>query len=492
MRVKVGGSLSTPRHITKGVPQGSVLSPFLFNIVLANIPNIIPRSLLYQVRVSIYADDIALYCSGPTLSGRTVRAQLQHALECVGEYLSTVGLSLSTSKTEALVLHPRPAAWKLIPNLQLKGVPLPWKKSARYLGLVIDAQLTWRPAVAKLRKEARQVADVANRLQAKGEGCSPELAYRFYNGIAVPKLLYALPLVDLRPSLWRAIDVDQRAAIRRFMRLPRWSQVPATYAEAATWPISLRAQLTALNTVERMQRAPGTSQLLSRLSEARHSHMGRAAQLFGAHIARPPSSCSPALPPHLRAPLSIQTVIPGVRSKKDTPVCALQQETAALLHEDCSGRVEIYTDGSVLEGGASAAAACVVPSLGIARQSRLTCSASSTTAEVAALHLAADLILETPDLSPAVVLSDSKAALTTLRSSHHTLPMYANLDNKLRQARALGRDVLLQWLPSHVGISGNEQADQLAKQAHADGTPECTAISPLDVARHNIKARIVA
>ncbi|XP_077522992.1 uncharacterized protein LOC144133744 [Amblyomma americanum] len=128
----------------------------------------------------------------------------------------------------------------------------------------------------------------------------------------------------------------------------------------------------------------------------------------------------------------------------------------------------------------------------VVRQSRLTCSASSTTAQVAALHLAADLILETPDLSPAVVLSDSRAALTTLRRAHHTLPMYANLDNKQRQERALDRDVLLQWLPSHVGISGNEQADQLAKQAHADGTPECTAISPLDVARHNIKARIIA
>ncbi|XP_077506793.1 uncharacterized protein LOC144116007 [Amblyomma americanum] len=239
LRVKVGDSVSTPRHITKGVPQGSVLSPFLFNIVLANIPNLIPRSPLHQVRVSIYADDIALYCSGLTLSGRT-------------------------------------------------------------------------------------------------------------------------------------------------------------------------------------------------------------------------------------------------------------KETAALLHEDCSGRVEINTDGSVLEGGASAAAACVVPSLGIARQSCLTCSASSTTAEVAALHLAADLILETPDLSPAVILSDSRAALTTLRRAHHTLPMYANLDSKLRQARELGRDVLLQWLPSHAGISGNEQADQLAKQAHVDGTPECTAMSPFDVARHNIKARIVA
>ncbi|KAK8764034.1 hypothetical protein V5799_033357 [Amblyomma americanum] len=118
--------------------------------------------------------------------------------------------------------------------------------------------------------------------------------------------------------------------------------------------------------------------------------------------------------------------------------------------------------------------------------------ASSTTAEVAALHLAADLILETPDLSPAVVLSDSRAALTTLRRVHHTLPMYANMDSKLRQAREFGRDILLQWLSSHVGISGNEQADQLARQAHADGTPECTAISPFDVARHNIKARIVA
>ncbi|XP_077512224.1 uncharacterized protein LOC144123228 [Amblyomma americanum] len=193
-----------------------------------------------------------------------------------------------------------------------------------------------------------------------------------------------------------------------------------------------------------------------------------------------------------RLSLSIETAILGVRSEKNTPPCALQQETAALLHEEYSGRVEIYTDGSVLDAGASVAAACAIPSLGITRQCRLPFSASSTTAEVAALHLAADHILETPDLSPAVVLSDSRAALATLQRADHTLPMYASLESKLRRVRNMCRDVSLQWLPSHVGIQGNEQADQLAKQAHADSTPVCTATSSFDVARQNIRARIVA
>lgn len=43
MHVRVGGALSEPRPVCVGVPQGSVLSPFLFNLALADIGDYIPR-----------------------------------------------------------------------------------------------------------------------------------------------------------------------------------------------------------------------------------------------------------------------------------------------------------------------------------------------------------------------------------------------------------------------------------------------------------------
>ena len=56
-QVKVGSTLSKVEHVPAGVPQGSVVSPELFNIYMADLP--IPSECL----VAQYADDIALLYS---------------------------------------------------------------------------------------------------------------------------------------------------------------------------------------------------------------------------------------------------------------------------------------------------------------------------------------------------------------------------------------------------------------------------------------------
>lgn len=52
--VSVNGTLSTPKHILAGVPQGSVLSPTLYNLFIADMP--IPLNC----ELALYADDTAL------------------------------------------------------------------------------------------------------------------------------------------------------------------------------------------------------------------------------------------------------------------------------------------------------------------------------------------------------------------------------------------------------------------------------------------------
>ncbi|KAM7304187.1 hypothetical protein ISCGN_014087 [Ixodes scapularis] len=59
IQIRDSGIVSTPRIMHRGLPQGSVLSPTLFNIVMAKLPQSIPRSAL-PVQMSIYADVICL------------------------------------------------------------------------------------------------------------------------------------------------------------------------------------------------------------------------------------------------------------------------------------------------------------------------------------------------------------------------------------------------------------------------------------------------
>ncbi|KAH7980927.1 hypothetical protein HPB49_020317 [Dermacentor silvarum] len=124
LRVRVGGALSDPRGVFSGVPQGSVLSYFLFNLALSRLPDFIPRTTSLAVRLAIYADDIAIFACGPTEVGYLVRASIQTAVDAVDKYLASIGLQLSTAKTEVLMVHPRAACARFEVTLWTASIPV--------------------------------------------------------------------------------------------------------------------------------------------------------------------------------------------------------------------------------------------------------------------------------------------------------------------------------------------------------------------------------
>ncbi|KAH7937258.1 hypothetical protein HPB49_009849 [Dermacentor silvarum] len=110
LRVRVGRTLSSPRRVTMGVPQGSVLSPFLFNTALAGLPAAIPADPRFPTQCAIYADDVALWAHGPRCKLQSIQSSLQRSLDAVASYFRGIGLLLSPAKTEALLVHPSAAA----------------------------------------------------------------------------------------------------------------------------------------------------------------------------------------------------------------------------------------------------------------------------------------------------------------------------------------------------------------------------------------------
>jgi hypothetical protein len=58
-RVSVEGEMSPPREMQAGVPQGSVLSPTLYNIYINDTPQ------TPGVYLALFADDTCLYATEP-------------------------------------------------------------------------------------------------------------------------------------------------------------------------------------------------------------------------------------------------------------------------------------------------------------------------------------------------------------------------------------------------------------------------------------------
>ncbi|KAJ4427393.1 hypothetical protein ANN_25014 [Periplaneta americana] len=64
----------------------------------------------------------------------------------------------------------------------------------------------------------------------------------------------------------------------------------------------------------------------------------------------------------------------------------------------------------------------------------------------------------------AVILSDSKAAILSIVSKHTPSSQTAEIIKMLSQLISLNKIIVFQWIPSHCGILGNENADALAKK----------------------------
>ena len=135
--VRWKGQSSEEFKISNGVRQGAVLSPVLFCFYMNDLFLTLKKGRTgcyignYFAGVFGYADDLLLLC--PSRSG------LQRMLDTAYKYASDHRISFSTnpvpekSKTKGIIFSSKPLNWQPTP-VNLCGNPLPWVKSAKYLG----------------------------------------------------------------------------------------------------------------------------------------------------------------------------------------------------------------------------------------------------------------------------------------------------------------------------------------------------------------------
>ncbi|KAL3190558.1 hypothetical protein MRX96_020067 [Rhipicephalus microplus] len=115
---------------------------------------------------------------------------------------------------------------------------------------------------------------------------------------ASARVLYAVPLVALRPVQWAALDTLHRGVVRRLYGLPRSSPIGPTLAEAGETSLSLRARGSALRHIHRMYLTSEGRRLAGRLLDRPHSGMGRRALEYAALVPDPPYCGLIPIPPH--------------------------------------------------------------------------------------------------------------------------------------------------------------------------------------------------
>ncbi|GFX77465.1 probable RNA-directed DNA polymerase from transposon X-element [Trichonephila clavipes] len=134
--VKINSTSSSIRNIAAGTPQGSILSPALYNIFTSDFP------ITPSVSVCLFADDAAILCNSTT-ADQAVRTS-QSYLSQLETWLIKWRIAINTEKTNALIFRKRRAN-TIPPPLKLFDEPINWTFQTSYLGIILNDNLTYQP-----------------------------------------------------------------------------------------------------------------------------------------------------------------------------------------------------------------------------------------------------------------------------------------------------------------------------------------------------------
>ena len=148
--VKLGPHYSECSNITKGVPQGSILGPLLFNVFINDIFHALGRSSLYN-----YADDNTL--SYAHHNAETVINTLQQDCSSLLHWFQENQMKVNPHKFQAISFGKRGNG--VITDFKCGMTQVKCEDSVVLLGIAIDHMLTFYDHITDIcKKSARQLA----------------------------------------------------------------------------------------------------------------------------------------------------------------------------------------------------------------------------------------------------------------------------------------------------------------------------------------------
>jgi len=468
-QVRCRSALSAPHQLQNGLPQGSCISPVLFNIMIDDLFHDIPHGVSF----SLYADDSAIWCSDRNYEHTLVR--LQRALNCVERWAIRYGFRFSAPKSAVMIFSKMNTNPLPNENLQLSGHTIPFVRSFKFLGVVLDPRLSFRKHTEHIRIKCLKRLNLFRCLTSSPIGADRVTLLRLYRTLVLPIIEYGSVVYAGASALTLGkLDVQQNAFLRVALGAMRTSPVASLQIDAGVPALHVRRVEQTLRYAARVRfRANHPSQRsLDILPRIHHNRVGPSEKRTGLTIASRITTFSDELDFYLPqiAPMPVLTIAPWklpsvqlsflFRELKSNITVAEAQQRFHQLQAEMPNSYLIFTDGSKM-GERTGNAVCDIQNQ---IQHRLPDGTSVFVAELHAIYMALKIVRRSrsPD---SVICSDSKSALQSIVSfpfSHQLHFRIRNLHTTLCHA---GYNIVFLWVPSHCGIQGNELADYYAKRS---------------------------
>ena len=462
-RVRVGSTLSDLQQQEEGVPQGSILSVTLFGVKINNIV----KNLNPGVDCSLYVDDFLICYRSKNMN--TIERQLQQCLNKLHTWTTENGFKFSPTKTHC-VHFCQLRKHHNDPDLYLNGVQLPVVEDAKFLGVIFDKKLSFIPHIKALRTKCLKALNLLKVLANTDWGADRKVLLRLYRSIIRSKLDYgSIVYGSAKKSYLQMLDPIHHQGLRLALGAFRTSPVESLMAEANEPSLYNRREKLALNYITKVKANPNNpayEEIFKPKYESLYEKNQKAIKPIGLRLKSAIDTAElnlenvkehtvPHVPPWI---IRTPTVLFQLNDNKKSSTNPLQfQSKFAELKSQYSNYTAIYTDGSKDKSKVG----CASTSEFHTSKMRLPDNSSIFSAETQAIDLAFRFI-SSHNKYQYIIFSDSLSVLQSLRNKNLSNPLIQDLLLK-HHSLSYNKEILFCWLPSHVGIKGNEDADRAAK-----------------------------
>lgn len=463
IKVRVGSSLSNERELAFGLPQGAVISPILFNIMTHDIPK------HPKIKTIMYADDITICSSAKDV--HEARNTIQEYLKLLTAWLKHWKFKLNPQKCSYQVFSKK----RNIPDINIKVLNqnISITRDQRVLGVIFDApKLNFNSHVLHLKQECTRRLNVIRALSSTHWGSSRCALRRIYISYIRSKLEYGCVVFNhFSQTYQQKLNVVQNTALRCILGARKTSPIVSLEVEAYILPLDIRFRLLFFKWYLKTMYCPegeGADELADEtgLVPCTADNLGIFAvearaimsELNISPIKRVPTPIVCPIPPTINMEDFVSTDVQGT-----LPTDAV--DFYHLLETKYSDCTEVYTDGSKLQSGETAAG-MYVPHLQFTATWRLNSIHSVLGSELFAILKATQFILTyfTQRNQKFVILTDSRVSLYLIRNIGN--PQYRSVVYQIQENLINSKCIVLQWVRGHVGVSGNEIADRAANLGH--------------------------
>lgn len=462
-RVTVDNEFSNWYTQENGLAQGSVSSVILFLLSIVDLP----MNVRGQVQAIGFADDWYFYMRDKSLCH--IRNDMQKSINHVSRWAKKSGFTFSESKTKAIhICRSRKIKRHKDPILKFNNTVVEMVSEMTILGVKFNKKLNWSTQIEYTKQRSRERLNVLKAMANTKFGVDEKTLLQLHEAMVLSTIDFGSEAYGSAPvSHLKKLDSVHHEGLRIATGAFRTSPSNSLYSLTGKASLKDRRRNRVLSLGARILASelhPLNDVLISDDQYPETSFVGRfrdlCRELELTDQMNELTANSKCLYPPWRVNFDLDLSL--TQYPKESTLPAVYKAAFKEAASKYLGYEKIWTDGSK---GCDYVGCSIVTS-SITKSWRLHDLSSVFSAELYAIQKAVKFVRKSEQIN-FLICSDSLSSLLALRNAFSWSERINSVYKELVGCASREKYITFMWTPSHVGLNGNEAADEAAKETRS-------------------------